>query len=152
MKNPDVGVPGTPSSLSANAPPVVIPPADPDRFLRQLLSSMVEFRAGDFTTRMPSDLTGLPGKVADVFNDIVSVSHRRSTETTRVTRVVGKEGKLKERMSVPGASGAWSDEIRSINTLIDDLAWPTTEVTRAVGAVAKGDLSQSVSLEVDGRP
>ena len=53
---------------------------------------------------------------------------------------------------MPGAIGGWADEVAAINTLIDDLVWPTTEVTRAVGAVAKGDLGQSMALEVDGRP
>ena len=55
-------------------------------------------------------------------------------------------------MTVPGVVGGWAHEVEAINTLIDDLVWPTTEVTRAVGAVAKGDLGQSMALEVDGRP
>ena len=63
----------------------------------------------------------------------------------------GKEGKLKQRMSLTSVRGGWADEVAAINTLIDDLVWPTTEVTRAVGAVAKGDLGQSMALEVDGR-
>ena len=69
-----------------------------------------------------------------------------------MTHAVGKEGKLKQRMTVAGVTGGWADEVAAINTLIDDLVWPTTEVTRAVGAVAKGDLGQSMALEVDGRP
>src|SRR4051812_14208113 len=120
-----------------------------DQFSRQLLAAMIEFRDGNFTTKLPADLVGVQGKIADVFNDIVNVSHRRSVEVERVSRVVGKEGKLKERMNVPAAHGARADEVHAINTLIDDLVWPTTEVTRAVGAVAKGDLTQAISLEVD---
>jgi HAMP domain-containing protein/CheY-like chemotaxis protein/signal transduction histidine kinase len=121
-------------------------------FQRSLLEVLRSFKAGDFSARMPSELIGVEGKIADVFNDILVVSERRATETARVCRVVGKEGKLKERMRVPGALGGWSDEIDALNTLIGDLVWPTTEVTRAVGAVAKGDLTQSMALEVDGRP
>ncbi|HSN88446.1 MAG TPA: HAMP domain-containing protein, partial [Thermoanaerobaculia bacterium] len=113
---------------------------------------MLAFRSGNFSVRMPVDLTGIHGKIADAFNEILTVSERRAQETTRVCRVVGKEGKLKQRMTVPGVSGGWADEVASINTLIDDLVWPTTEVTRAVGAVAKGDLGQAMALEVDGRP
>ena len=64
---------------------------------------------------------------------------------------VGKEGRLKQRMSLPGAIGGWAEKIDSINTLIDDLVRPTTEVARTIGAVAKGDLGQSMELEVDGR-
>src|SRR2546428_11147403 len=121
-------------------------------FSSQLLSAMLAFRDGDFSMRLPADLTGLEGKIADSFNDIVAVSERRARETARVSRAVGKEGRLKQRMAVPGAVGGWADEIAAINMLIDDLVWPTTEVTRAVGAVAKGDLGQSMALEVEGRP
>src|SRR5437660_1539831 len=121
-------------------------------FTHSLLASLLRFKDGDFSSRMPTDLVGIQGKIADVFNDILAVSDRRATETARVCRVVGKEGKLKERMRVPGAVGGWADEVAALNTLIDDLVWPTTEVTRAVGAVAKGDLSQAMSLDVDGRP
>src|SRR5689334_15563307 len=123
-----------------------------DAFSKQLLAALLSLRDGDFAVRLPSDLTGVNGKIADVFNEIAAVSERRAHETARVSRVVGKEGKLKQRMSVPGAVGGWADEVAAINLLIDDLVWPTTEVTRAVGAVAKGDLSQSMALEVDGRP
>src|SRR5579862_235015 len=127
-----------------------VPPRD-NAFSTQLLSAMLAFRDGDFAVRLPSDVTGLNGKIADAFNEIVAVSDRRARETRRVSRAVGKEGKLKQRMAVSGVSGGWADEVAAINMLIDDLAWPTTEVTRAVGAVAKGDLGQAMALEVDGR-
>ena len=122
-------------------------------FAKQLLSAMIAFRDGDFDTRLPADLVGVPGKIADVFNQILSLNAGRAEETTRICRVVGKEGRLKQRINnLPGIAGGWADEVQAINTLIDDLVWPTTEVTRAVGAVAKGDLTQSMALEVDGRP
>jgi HAMP domain-containing protein/CheY-like chemotaxis protein/signal transduction histidine kinase len=123
-----------------------------DAFLPQLLAAMVDFRDGNFGRALPVDLTGLPGKVADAFNDIVDMSRRRAMEIDRVTTAVGKEGRLKERIRLPDAKGLRATEVESINTLIDDLVWPTAEVTRAVGAVAKGDLSQTVSLDIDGRP
>jgi HAMP domain-containing protein/CheY-like chemotaxis protein/signal transduction histidine kinase len=121
-------------------------------FSRDLLVALLRFKEGDFSARLASDFTGIDGKIADVFNEILGVSARRSVEIARVCRVVGKEGKLKQRMNVPGAVGGWADEVVSLNTLIDDLVWPTTEVTRAIGAVAKGDLTQAMALEVDGRP
>jgi HAMP domain-containing protein/signal transduction histidine kinase/DNA-binding response OmpR family regulator len=121
-------------------------------FASDLLSALLRFKDGDFSARLAPDFTGIEGKIADVFNEILSVSARRATEISRVCRVVGQEGKLKQRMNVPGAVGGWADEIGSLNTLIDDLVWPTTEVTRAIGAVAKGDLGQSMALDVDGRP
>ena len=123
-----------------------------DAFSRQLLGAMKSFRDGNFSVRLPQELTGVEGKIADAFNDIVTLAERRARETARVSHMVGREGKLKQRMSVPGATGGWADEISAINTLIDDFVFPTVEVTRAVGAVAKGDLGQSMALEVDGRP
>src|SRR5689334_19433628 len=126
--------------------------ADNDQFSRALLAAMLAFKQGDFSVRMPNDLTGVNGKIADAFDDIALVSERRAHETARVTTAVGKEGKLKQRMTLAGLSGGWAHEVAALNTLIDDLVWPTTEVTRAVGAVAKGDLTQAMALEVDGRP
>ena len=124
----------------------------PPPFSKALLEALFSFRDGDFSVRLPADLIGIDGKIADVFNDIAAVSERRARETARVSHAVGKEGKLKQRMVVPGVVGGWADEVAAVNMLIDDLVWPTTEVTRAVGAVAKGDLGQSMALEVDGRP
>src|SRR6266700_3043997 len=118
---------------------------------RQLLSALLAYKAGNFSVRLPSDWTGVPGKIADAFNEIVDFNQRLSSETARVSSVVGKEGKLKQRLSVPGAKGGWANNVDAVNTLIDDLVWPTTEVTRTISAVAKGDLTQPMALEVDGR-
>src|SRR5215467_13508103 len=120
--------------------------------LGEFLKVMVAYRNGDFTVRLPSTWTGVLGKMSDAMNDVLAVSQRRAEETVRICRVVGKEGRLRQRLSVRGVTGGWSDEIDSLNTLIDDLVSPTTEVTRAVGAVGKGDLSQAMALEKDGRP
>ncbi|MGA2257880.1 MAG: HAMP domain-containing protein, partial [Thermoguttaceae bacterium] len=119
---------------------------------RQILYALIAFRNGDFSRRLPVDWTGVNGKIADVFNEILAFSERRANETSRVCRMVGKEGKLQQRMAVPGVTGGWVDEIQALNMLIEDLARPIAEVTRAIGAVAKGDLGQSIVLEVDGRP
>jgi len=121
-------------------------------FSRALLGAMVAFRNGDFSVRMPGDFTGVQGKIADAFNDIVTFNARRAGEITRVSWAVGRQGKLRQRLSSAGLTGTWTDEVTAINTLIDDLVWPTTEVTRAVGAVARGDLEQSMALDVEGRP
>jgi HAMP domain-containing protein/CheY-like chemotaxis protein/signal transduction histidine kinase len=120
--------------------------------LPRILSAMLALRNGDFSQRLPDEWTGIHGKIADAFNDIITINRRRADESARVSRMVGKEGRLQQRMNVPGVTGGWADEINAINTLISDLAWPTTEVTRTIGAVAKGDLGQSMMLAVDGRP
>ncbi|MDZ4850858.1 MAG: HAMP domain-containing protein, partial [Pirellulaceae bacterium] len=119
--------------------------------LRQLLQVIVAFRDGDFTVRLPTDWSGTGGRIAEAFNEAIAHEHRIADEVERLSVTVGKEGRLKQRMSVPGAIGAWAQKVDSINTLLDDLVRPTTEVARTIGAVAKGDLLQSMELEVDGR-
>jgi len=120
--------------------------------LRKLLRALQAVRDGDFSVRLASDQTGLAGKVADTFNEIVSSNQRLARELERAGQIVGKDGKTRHRMSTDRRSGAWGAMESSVNTLIDDLLWPTTEVTRTISAVAKGDLQQTMSLEVDGRP
>ncbi|HUA23140.1 MAG TPA: response regulator [Steroidobacteraceae bacterium] len=120
--------------------------------LRQVLRALQSVRDGDFSVRLPGDKAGLAGKVADTFNEIVSSSERLASELEQAGRIVGKEGRTRHRVGLDRRSGSWGAMEGSVNTLIDDLLWPTTEVTRAIAAVAKGDLSQTMSLEVDGRP
>jgi HAMP domain-containing protein/signal transduction histidine kinase/CheY-like chemotaxis protein len=123
-----------------------------DAQLGHMLAVLIDYKNGRFDQRLPVVWPGVMGKMADTMNDILTMSERRADEIDRVCHVVGKEGKLKQRLSVLGVAGGWSDEITSLNNLIEDLVSPTTEVTRAVGAVAKGDLSQAMALEKDGRP
>jgi HAMP domain-containing protein/CheY-like chemotaxis protein/signal transduction histidine kinase len=119
---------------------------------RKLLRALQAVRDGDFSVRLPSDHTGLAGKIADTFNEIVTANQRLARELERAGQIVGKDGQTRHRMSSDRRSGAWGAMESSVNTLIDDLLWPTTEVTRTISAVAKGDLQQSMSLQVDGRP
>jgi HAMP domain-containing protein/CheY-like chemotaxis protein/signal transduction histidine kinase len=117
-----------------------------------LLHALQAMRSGDFSVRMTGDYLGIDGKIADTFNEIVAANQRMSQQLERVGHVVGREGKTRQRVKFGLASGSWADMESSVNTLIDDLLWPTREVTRAVAAVAQGDLLQTVQLDVDGRP
>jgi HAMP domain-containing protein/CheY-like chemotaxis protein/signal transduction histidine kinase len=119
---------------------------------RLLLNALVALRKGDFSVRLPSDLTGLNGKIADTLNDIIENSDKIAQEIVSVSRVVGHEGRLTQRAVLPPVTGGWATIINSVNALIDDLVRPTTEMARVIGSVAKGDLSQNMALEVDGRP
>ncbi|HYR87397.1 MAG TPA: HAMP domain-containing protein [Terriglobia bacterium] len=119
---------------------------------RLLLKVLADFKRGDFGTRLPSEQTGLTGKIYDLLNDVIDLNDRMSQEFERVSNVVGKEGRIKQRASLPLATGSWAACIESVNTLIADLVQPTTEVARVIGAVAKGDLSQTMALEIEGRP
>jgi HAMP domain-containing protein/CheY-like chemotaxis protein len=118
----------------------------------ELLQALQAMKVGDFSRRLPSDWTGVLGKVADSFNDISASNERMAAELERVGYTVGREGRTKQRVKFVNRNGAWGEMETSVNALIDDLLWPTEEMTRAVNAVAHGDLLQTVRLEVDGRP
>ena len=120
--------------------------------LRELLHALQAMRVGDFSVRMAGDQVGIIGKVADTFNEIVAANQRMARQLERVGQVVGREGKTRQRVRFGLSEGAWGEMETSVNALIDDLLWPTTEVTRAIAAVAQGDLLQTVQLDVDGRP
>jgi HAMP domain-containing protein/CheY-like chemotaxis protein/signal transduction histidine kinase len=117
-----------------------------------ILASLQTMRDGDFSVRLPGNWTGLQGKIADTFNEIVTANQQMAKELKRVGQVVGKEGRTRERMRFDLPKAAWGEMEVSVNTLVDDLLRPTTEVTRAIAAVAKGNLTQTVQLDVDGRP
>ena len=115
-----------------------------------LLDVLAKVRGGDFTARMPLDWTGLAGKVADGLNEVIIASQAFEGDLARVSRLVGKQGKLSQRVALAGSSHGWSESIESINSLIDDLVRPTIEMQRVIGAVAGGDLGKKVSVEVHG--
>src|SRR5687768_9287945 len=147
---PPVATNGAPPDI-LGAPPSNVITAPPSE-VTQLLSALQAVRDGDFSVRLPGHWTGVEGKIADTFNEIVAANAKMAGELERVGMVVGKQGKTRQRVKFPRSTGAWGEMETSVNTLIDDLLWPTHEVTRALAAVAKGDLLQTVRLDVEGRP
>jgi len=115
-----------------------------------LLSVLAKIKEGDFTARMPLDWTGVAGKIADGLNDVIIANQALGTELARVSRVVGKQGELSQRVVLGGANQSWAGSVESVNSLIDDLVRPTIEMQRVIGAVADGDLSKKVSADVRG--
>jgi HAMP domain-containing protein/signal transduction histidine kinase len=118
----------------------------------QLLAGLMAFKRGDFSARLPENWTGVPGKIADTFNAVIEANERMTRELERIGRVVGKEGRIAQRASIGEVTNSWADAIGSINNLIGDLVQPTSEMARVIGAVAKGDLSQTMATEIEGRP
>src|SRR5262245_8594054 len=116
-----------------------------------LLTALTALKKGNYDVRLPVEWTGVAGKVADTFNEVVELNERMARELERLSRVVGKEGKITHRASLGDVTGFWRDSIDSVNSLIDDLVHPTSETARVIGAVAQGDLSQTMALEVDDR-
>src|SRR5262245_22710970 len=120
--------------------------------LAALLGALTSLRKGDAEVRLPSHWQGIAGKLADAFNEVVELNAEMASELSRLAQVVGKEGMLKQRASLREKRGFWGDSIDCVNSLIDDLVHPTSEVARVIGAVAQGDLNKSMALEVEGRP
>ncbi len=131
--------------------PTTVPTTD-SLNTKLLLKALVAFKKGDFSVRLPGEWTGEAGKIADTLNEIIELSDKTARELDRVSRAVGREGKINNRASVPAAAGSWLRIVDSTNVLIDDMARPTSEMARVIGAVANGDLSERMTLEVDGRP
>ena len=120
--------------------------------MAMILHALQSMKNGDFSARLPVSWTGLPGKIADSFNEIVAANEQMASELKRVGQAVGKEGRTRQRIRAEQRRGAWGEMEVSVNTLVEDLLRPTSEVTRAIAAVAQGNLTQTVRLDVDGRP
>src|SRR5947208_11199047 len=114
-----------------------------------LLTALKTLRRRDFSVRLPMNWPGMAGKIADTFNDIAEMNEHLASELERLNRVIGEQGKIHQRAAASGMSGGWAECVSSVNSLIDDLVSPTQEMARVIGAVAKGDLSQSMVLETD---
>ena len=107
---------------------------------------------GDASSRLPYQGSPAFARVAEVFNELVEQNAAMAEELAQLSQVVGREGKLRKRASLPNARGFWAQKVENINSLIDHLVYPTTEGARVIGAVAQGDLSKTMALDVDGRP
>src|SRR2546428_8262121 len=117
---------------------------------RAMLRVLTAVKRGDFSVRMPVTSTGPAGKVAIAINDIIESNQRLERELKRLSKHVGKEGLVKHA-SIGDAGGGWAATLDSINDLIEDVVRPNTEMARVISAVAKGDLSQTMPIDIEGR-
>src|SRR5438445_3064464 len=124
-----------------------------DQRLRDLLEALQAAREGDFAVRLPFTRgSGVMPDLARAFNAVVSRNEALANEIVRLERVVGREGRMTERASLGDVTGGWGTSVNSINALIGDLVQPTTEVARVLIAVAEGDLTQKLALQIEGQP
>jgi len=122
-----------------------------DRSLHRLLAGLRAVNAGDFSVRLETNTDPLMADIVDVFNSVVEKQSRFVEELGRVSTSVGREGRMRERVALIAGGGEWSQATDSVNSLISDLVQPTSEVARVIKAVAEGDLSQKVELEIEGK-
>src|SRR5258708_16416569 len=119
---------------------------------RALLNAFATLKSGDFSVRLPLDWVGIAGKVADTFNEVVALNQRMSRELGRLRESVGREGRINQRASLGEVEGTWAESVELVNDLVADLVRPTSEMARVISAVAQGDLSQTMAIEIEGRP
>jgi signal transduction histidine kinase/HAMP domain-containing protein/ActR/RegA family two-component response regulator len=125
-----------------------IAPADPR--LQELLAGLMAVRGGDFSTRLPPAADPLMDEIATVFNAMTDQLALVTSEVTRVAREVGTEGKLGGQAEVRGLTGTWKDLTDSVNSMAGNLTGQVRDVARVATAVAKGDLSQKITVDVKG--
>jgi signal transduction histidine kinase/HAMP domain-containing protein len=121
-----------------------------DGGLQQLLAGLSAVRSGDFSTRLPTDGDPLMDEIASVFNGMNEQLALFTSEVTRVAREVGTEGRLGGQAEVPGLGGTWKDLTDSVNSMAGNLTGQVRDVARVATAVAKGDLTQKISVDVKG--
>ncbi|MFI0790051.1 HAMP domain-containing protein [Streptomyces lydicus] len=114
--------------------------------LNRLLVALVAMRDGNFRKRLTVSGDGVMSEIAAVFNEVADRNLHLTGELARVRRVVGREGKLTERLEVGAAEGSWAAAIDASNALVDDLVRPVSEVGRVLSAVSEGDLEQRMDL------
>src|ERR1700687_3369705 len=117
---------------------------------RVMLSVLTAVKRGDFSARLPADWTGSAGKVAAALNEVIESNQQLERVLQRLGKRVGKEGQMR-RAALGDAGGACATTLEALNDLIDDLLRPNSEIARVIGAVARGDLSQTMPMEIDGR-
>ena len=115
---------------------------------RELLNVLTEVKNGNFQVRMPIDQIGISGKICDTMNEIISLNDKMTQEFTLASKMIGKHGKLNHRIEVPFGKGGWTEKAEALNTLIGDLVHPTIEIAGVISAVAKGNLSQEMPLQI----
>ena len=118
---------------------------------KDLLHILMAVERGDFSQRMPDCCTGIDGKNADALNSIIQKNSSLNKELKRIGKEGGKEGNGRQRIQFDQGKGEWSESADAVNSLIDNLLLPLNEMNRVIGSVSKGDLSQTVNIEIDGR-
>ncbi|HUE58420.1 MAG TPA: HAMP domain-containing protein [Acidimicrobiales bacterium] len=119
--------------------------------IAELAAAVDRLLEGQFSARVPV-IPGPVGDLASKINELAALQEQQALQLARISRLIGREGRMAERLAGSAGGGDWAYSVDAINSLIDDLVRPTTEVARVIEAVAAGDLSQQMAVEIDGQP
>ncbi|KAB2345229.1 HAMP domain-containing protein [Actinomadura rudentiformis] len=105
---------------------------------------------GDLTRKVTVEATGEMLELKLTVNTMVDQLSAFADEVTRVAREVGTEGRLGGQAQVRGVSGTWKDLTESVNVMASNLTYQVRNIAQVATAVAKGDLSQQITVDVKG--
>ncbi|GAA3941431.1 HAMP domain-containing protein [Litoribacillus peritrichatus] len=117
-----------------------------------LLGALRQLKQGNFSTRLPEDLEGVDGQIANLFNEVADIAGTLVADVNSVSKSVGQKGKTKQRLSKAGLKGGWADYVDSVNSMVGGLTQHSAEMARVVAAVSKGDLTQTIDLSGEDQP
>jgi len=120
--------------------------------IEQIIAALTAAADGNFSVRVRARRRDQIGELQSRVNELIELNARQARELRRVSRVIGREGRMTERASLGPVAGGWAENTEAINSLIDDLVRPTTEVARVIAAVADGELDQKMALTIEGQP
>ncbi len=105
---------------------------------------------GDLSQQITVTARGEVAELAETLNSMTATLQTFADEVTRVAREVGTEGILGGQADVPGVAGRWKDLTESVNSMADNLTAQVRDIAQVTTAVARGDLSQKITVDVKG--
>src|SRR2546426_5504986 len=118
--------------------------------VRNIAEVTTAVQQGDLSRKITVDVQGEILELKQTINTMVDQLNSFASEVTRVAREVGTDGRLGGQAVVPGVAGTWKDLTDNVNTMAGNLTVQLRDVSKVATAIAKGDLSQKITVEVKG--
>src|SRR2546422_984279 len=118
--------------------------------VRNIAEVTTAVQKGDLSKKITVEVKGEILELKNTINVMVDQLNAFASEVTRVAREVGTEGNLRGQAHVPGASGTWRDLTDNVNFMAGNLTAHVRNIAEVTTAVAKGDLSKKITVDVQG--
>ena len=118
--------------------------------VRNIAEVAIAIANGDLSRKITVDVRGEILQLKEAINTMVDQLRSFASEVTRVAREVGTEGKLGGQAIVPGVAGTWKDLTESVNAMATNLTGQVRNIAEVTTAVARGDLSRKITVDVKG--
>ncbi len=118
--------------------------------VRNISEVTIAVANGDLSRKITVDVRGEILQLKEAINTMVDQLRSFASEVTRVAREVGSEGKLGGQALVPGVAGTWKDLTDSVNAMATNLTGQVRNIAEVTTAVARGDLSRKITVDVKG--